>query len=79
MPMQIPLTDMAAGETGTVVEIAGGRGAVDRLRALGIRPGIAVTKVSKHFAGGPVVVQVGGTQAAVGHGISRKIIVDVNR
>ena len=71
------LTDMTTGETGTVVEIAGGRGVTGRLQALGIRPGVTVTKVSAHFARGPVVVQIGGTQAAVGFRISHKIFVEV--
>ena len=78
MAEQITLADMTTGETGTVVEIAGGRGVTGRLQALGIRPGVMVTKVSAHFARGPVVVQIGGTQAAVGFGISHKIIVEVN-
>ena len=79
MQQSIPLTDMTTGETGSVVEIAGGRGVTGRLQALGIRPGVTVTKVSAHFTRGPVVVQIGGTQAAVGFGISHKIIVEVNR
>jgi len=78
MAEQITLADMTTGETGTVVEIAGGRGVTGRLQALGIRPGVMVTKVSAHFARGPVVVQIGGTQAAVGFGISHKIIVEVS-
>jgi len=79
MAERITLTDMTTGETGTVVEIIGGRGVTGRLQALGIRPGVTATKVSTHFARGPVVVQVGGTQAAVGFGISHKIIVEVTR
>ena len=72
------LTDMTTGDTGTVVEITGGKEVTDRLRALGIRSGVTVTKVSAHFARGPVVVQIGGTQAAVGFGVSHKIVVEVS-
>ena len=79
MVERIPLTDMGTGEIGTVVEFFGGRGVYDRLRALGIRHGVKITKVSGAFTRGPVVLQVGGTQAALGFGISYKVIVEVER
>ena len=78
MAERMTLSDMTTGATGTVVEITGGSSVTGRLRALGIRPGVTVTKVSTHFASGPVVVQIGGTQAAVGFRISHKIIVEVS-
>ena len=79
MGERISLTNMKAGKTGTVVEFLGGGGVHRRLSALGIRPGAKVTKVSSAFARGPVVVQVGRTQTALGFGISSKIIVEVER
>lgn len=79
MVERIPLTDMESGEAGRIVEFFGGRGVHNRLRALGIRPGARVTKVSAAFMRGPVVLQVGGTQTALGFGISYKIIVEVER
>lgn len=79
MVERIPLTDMETGETGMVAEILGGGGVHNRLRALGVRPGVKLTKVSAAFARGPVVVQVGGTQASFGFGVSYKIVVEVDR
>ncbi len=79
MVERIPLTDMEIGETGTVAEFLGGRGVYNRLRALGIRHGVKITKVSGAFARGPVVLRVGGTQAALGFGVSYKVIVEVER
>ena len=79
MVQRIPLTDVESGETATVVEILGGMEMQNRLRALGIRNGVKVTKVSGAFARGPVVLQVGGTQAALGFGVSYKVIVEVDR
>lgn len=79
MMEQISLADMKSGEAGTVAEILGGRGVRGRLQALGIRPGVEVTKVSVAFARGPVVLRTGGTQAAVGFGVSRRVIVEVDR
>lgn len=79
MVERIPVADMKTGETGKVVEVFAGRGAHDRLRTLGIRHGVRVTKVSAAFARGPIVLKVYGTQTALGYGISRKIIVEVER
>lgn len=79
MLRQVPLADMEIGETGTVVDIVRGMGAYYRLRRLGLRPGTRIAKMSAHFARGPVVVQLGETQVALGFGISRKIIVQVDR
>ena len=76
---RMPLTDMEAGETGTVAEILGGREVLNRLRGLGIRPGVKVTKVTKASAHGPVVVRVGGSQVSFGFGVSYKIIMSVDR
>lgn len=74
-----PLTDMETGESGTVAEILGGRGAHNRLRAMGIRPGVRLTKVSAASARGPAVVRVGGTQVSFGFGVSYKIVMEVDR
>ena len=79
MVQRIPLTDVESGETATVVEILGGMEMQNRLRALGIRNGVKVTKVSGAFARGPVILRIGGTQTALGFGISYKVIVEVER
>ena len=79
MVERTPLSEMKTGQTGTIVEISAGKGIHSRLRALGLRDGIKVTKVSAAFARGPVVLKVYSTQIALGYGISRKIIVEVER
>ena len=73
-----PLADMLPAESGTVVEILGGRGVYDRLRVLGIRPGVKVRKVSPAARRGPVVVQVGGSQVCLGFGVAYKVLVETN-
>jgi len=73
----IPVAEMPARQTGTVTEILGGPGLHARLRALGIREGTTLRKVSAVSSRGPVTVQAGGTQVTVGFGVSRKIIVEV--
>lgn len=43
---------------------------------MGIRPGVNLVKVAEQLFGGPVVVQVGNAQMAVGFGMAKKIIVE---
>ena len=71
------LTQLGEKQTAMVKEIEGGHGVAGRLAALGIRPGKHVTKVSSHFWHGPVTVRVGKAQVAIGHGMARKILVEV--
>ena len=75
---QITLRQMQAGQSGIVVHIAGGHGLVNRLYALGIRPGKKITKVSSMLMRGPVTVQLGNAQVAIGFGIANKIIVELD-
>jgi ferrous iron transport protein A len=77
MRKQVPLAEMASGRTALVVEIQGGKGVHDRLRALGIRPGVSLKKISGRVGRGPAVVRQGQTQTALGGGICEKIIVEV--
>jgi len=74
----VSLADLGAGESGKVLRVSGGWGVQRRLQALGIRPGAMVTKVSAAFRPGAVVVTAGGGQAALGHGVARKVIVEVH-
>ena len=67
---------MRTGQSGKVVQILGGRAMIDRLSALGIRPGQRVTKVSSMLMRGPVTIQLGGAQVAIGFGMASKIIVE---
>ena len=74
---QIPLSRMEAGQSGIVIQIQGGRGLISRLSSLGIRPGQRVTKVSSMFMRGPVTIQVGNAQVAIGFGMANRIIVEL--
>ena len=72
---QMALSRMQTGQSGVVIQIQGGYGLVNRLNALGIRLGKKVTKVSSMFMRGPVTIQVGRAQVAIGFGMACKIIV----
>ena len=76
---QLTLTEMKTGQTGTVVGVLGGHGLIRRLDALGIRPGKKVTKLSSTLFRGPVMLRVNNAQVAVGFGMARKIIVEIDR
>jgi ferrous iron transport protein A len=75
--MIIELTRMQQGETGLVKEIQGGHGMIRRLQRLGVRAGKKITKVSSHFWRGPQTIEVDNMQIAIGHGIARRIFVEI--
>ena len=74
---QIPLSQMEAGHSGIVVQIQGGRGLINRLSSLGIRPGQRITKISSMFMRGPITIQVGNAQVAIGFGMANKVMVEL--
>jgi len=75
---QIALAQVRAGQTGTVVQIQGGHGLVSRLSALGIRPGKKITKISSMLLRGPVTIQIDRAQVAIGFGMAKKILVELD-
>ncbi len=70
---------MYSGQSGRVMQIDGGIGMVNRLNALGIRPGKKITKVSSMMMRGPVTVQLGGTRLAIGFGMANRILVEIEQ
>jgi len=54
---QISLAFMRAGESGIVQQVQGGHSLVNRLSALGIRPGKRITKISSMLMRGPVTIE----------------------
>jgi len=70
---QIPLSRM---ESSVVVQIQGGHGMVNRLSALGVRPGKRITKVSSMLMRGPVTIKVDRSQVAIGFRMAMGIIVE---
>jgi len=76
---QLTLAEMRTGQTGTVIGVLGGHGLIQRLDALGIRPGRKITKVSSALFRGPVMLRVNSAQVAVGFGMARKIMIEVDK
>jgi len=74
----VTLRQMWAGQSGIVAHIEGGHGLVNRLNALGIRPGKRITKVGSMLMRGPVTIQLDTAQVAIGFGMANKIIVKLD-
>lgn len=75
--MKKDLTQLEQCQKGKITEILGGVGVHRKLDALGIRVGSEVTKISSISHKGPVIIQLGNSQIVLGHGIAKKIIVEV--
>ena len=76
--MQIKcLNDLRSGESGRISQINGGHGMIDRIAALGVRPGTRITKIHSGFRQGPVTIEVSRTQIAIGFGMAARILVEV--
>lgn len=71
------LARMRAGQKGNIVRISGGDSVVRRLEALGIREGREIKKISEQWMRGPVLLQHGNTQLALGFGLASKVLVEV--
>lgn len=71
---RIPLSVLAPGEVGVVRQLAGGRGFMSRLAALGFTLGVDVTMV-QNFGRGPLIVLVRDTRVALGRGEAAKVLV----
>lgn len=75
----IPLIEMNDEETGKICELRGGRRFRARLQNLGMCPGKDIEKICGQFLGGPVTIRVGNTEIAIGRGMARNILVEVER
>ncbi len=75
----VSLVDMKINQSGIVIKINGGAELVRRLEALDVRVGKKITKLSSMIMRGPIVVKVNGCQVAVGRGMAKKIMVEVNK
>jgi len=75
----VTLAQLKSGQSGTVVDIQGGRRMTDRLNALGIIPGKKITKTSAMLMRGPVTIDVDRVEVAIGFGMAGKVMVKPDR
>lgn len=71
---RISLSALPPGEMGAVRQLAGGRGFMSRLAALGFTLGAEVTMM-QNFGHGPLIVLVRDTRVALGRGEAAKVLV----
>lgn len=72
----VNLADLESGRRARVSRLQGNPALMGRLRAMGILPGSVIVKKSAIMAGGPIVVEKGSTQFAVGRDMAENIIVE---
>lgn len=75
--MPVTLDQMKKGSKGRIVSVVGGKRAAVKLSAQGISPGMMIEKISA-LRGGPVVLRVGRSQVAIGIGLAKKVLVEVD-
>lgn len=72
------LSDMNNGKSGVIVSVDGGKKIVDKLDSMGVRVGARITKKSVLLLKGPLLLQVGTTEVAIGYLLAKKIWVEVD-
>jgi len=74
--MPITLDRVYENRKATVIEIQGGPGLRQRLGQMGIHPGDRVTILRYGVLRGPILVEVHGSQVALGRGIASRVVVE---
>ncbi len=74
----VSLAKLETNQSGKVINFTAGPGLIQRLEEMGIRVGKKITKVGGMPLRGPVVIQVGGTRIALGHGMALKVMVELS-
>ena len=73
---KISLVNLKSNHKGKVLEILGGAGLQNRLMSMGLYVGKEITKLSYVGLRGPVVIRIGHSVLALGHGMAAKIIIE---
>jgi len=73
----LPLTEITNGQSGTIHSCRGGQAMEQRLNSLGIRQGQRVTRIGGMFMRGPITIKVEKSQVAIGFGMAKHIMVNV--
>lgn len=73
----VTLFDLPYGSIGTITAINGGIGIIQKLDRLGIHVGKEITKVSRQWMKGPVIIRLGNTEIAIGYRMAHRIMVEI--
>ena len=74
---EVSLLQLKVGHKARVLNILGGNGLENKLMSMGVYKNKEVSKLSHIGLKGPVVIKVGRSILALGHGIAEKIIIEV--
>jgi ferrous iron transport protein A len=74
--MPMPLDQVYENKKATVIDIQGGSGIRQRLSQMGIHPGDIITMVRYGALRGPLMIEIHGSQVALGRGIASRILVE---
>ena len=74
--METTLDQIYENKKVRVIDIRGGPGIRRRLSQMGIHPGDVITLLRLGALRGPVLIEVHGSQVALGRGVASKIIVE---
>ena len=72
---RVPLTTLLPGERAEIVALGHGRGRQHHFRTMGLMEGKIVKLIAAQPARGPFVIDVEGTQIAIGRGMARHILI----
>jgi len=75
MAGQLTLDSVPKEKEVKIVEIRGGWGIRQRLNQMGINTGDMIFVKRSGIMGGPILIQVHGTEVALGRGMAKKVIV----
>lgn len=70
------LTQLENGTLAKVIKLRGGHQYADKLEAMEIIPGAIIIKKSASLMKGPIIIEKGNAQFAIGYGMAKKIIVE---
>lgn len=91
MIVEVRLSNLRNGESGTITSIGVGRGRWHgrrgrrgwrfgrRLEDMGLTPGTEITVVNSAPLSGPLEIRVRGSRLAIGRGMAERIFVEVKR
>lgn len=72
----VPLTSLLPGERARIVALGHGKGRQHHFRTMGLMEGKIVRVIATQPARGPFVIDVEGTQIAIGRGMAHHIVVE---
>lgn len=74
--MPMTLDQVYENRKAKVIDIKGGSGIRQRLSQMGIHPGDEITMLRYGALRGPILIEIHGSQVALGRGIASRIIVE---